>query len=354
MYDDLQALTVEDFSRWLTAPQAISALSHLKMEDAARQIWKRVEHDIMKAVAARIVFPNGGQAERAIVPSKWWRLDAPLVKLGFWDTGDIELAESSGSYGLPDKPVAALFGVRFDPAGIAELVPSPSVAAADVPTAAEFQHWLNPDDARDRLPEDWGHGHCVDAIITSLRVGGITAVARRGLLKSDGEQQAVEFHTIAPEYWNEDGWVMGPEALWVTGQVSFHRGSRLAERLGQPPEEWIEHTFTGVRFDPVAFAREFAGHLRPEPKPDVAESPPAGDASAQAAPAPPPEKQPLSDSRLAAWAKLFVAAHPGASEKVAKQSLAELFPNNSVTRERLRTILPARQRGRPLKAKEEN
>lgn len=124
-------------------------------------------------------------------------------------------------------------------------------------TAEEHARWLKPDDALTRLPTDWGRGHAVNALTTHLRMGGIRAVARRGLIATESGQETVDLYLLDPALWDENQWVQGPGALWVTGQVSFRRGSRLAEVLRQPPEQWIEHTFTGVRFDPIQFNAAF-------------------------------------------------------------------------------------------------
>lgn len=121
-----------------------------------------------------------------------------------------------------------------------------------------FEDWLTPAQALDLLPlDEWGSGHCIDAIITNLKIGALRAVARHGLLAT-GDPRTVEFHQIPAGYWDDGLWVRGSEALWVTGQVSFHRGSKLGELLGHHHEEWIEHVFSGVRFDPIGFASTFS------------------------------------------------------------------------------------------------
>lgn len=74
---------------------------------------------------------------------------------------------------------------------------------------------------------------------------------------------------------------------------------------------------------------------------------------------PPPERDriagtgapALSDTDLQKWAELFFSANPGASEQAARRALAATFPAKFVSRERLRRIMPARRRGRPLKDK---
>lgn len=194
-----------------------------------------------------------------------------------------------------------------------------------------FEDWLTPAQALDLLPlDDWGRGHCTNAIITNLKIEAVQAVARFGLLAS-GDPRSVQFHPIPGEYWDDGLWVRGSEALWVTGQVSFHQGSKLGEMLGRYPDEWIEHVFSDVRFDPAQFASAF----------DLSGAQRLDD-----------EEAPLSDRALDGWADLFRQVYPNGSEALARRSLEGMFPGKTVSRDRLRRILPPIRRGRPLKERD--
>jgi len=344
---DSETLSEEEYKRWLPIPQAIARCEPMWNDlTAGRAIWDRMESGLLRSAAASVVRPQMPTRKFLLILPGWWGLQAALVNLDFWKTGDITLRRSSGSYGIPDSTFASLFGVRVDPAGLEEFVPQrlPSETAAPAPsgpTLAEFQRWLIPADALDRLPEDWGRGHGVDAIKTHLRVGGIMAVAQRGLIATDEGQQPVELYPIPPELWDEGLWTMGSGALWVTGQASFHRGSRLAEILGHPPDEWVEHTFTGIRFDPDDFAREFTGTLPTSSQPGPSES--ESDRR---------DKPPLPDALLRQWHELFILAYPNGRVELARQSVAGMFPRHHVSRERVRDLFPERSPGRPRKNKD--
>lgn len=149
-------------------------------------------------------------------------------------------AESAHSEAFPRLPS------RSDPigAGVGE----------DAPTPGDFERWLKPCDALERLPADWGRGHSINAVLTNLKVGMIQAWTRAGRLTTADGLKHVSFHAIPAIYWDELSWTNGPEALWVTGQVSFHIGRRTK---GAEPGDWIEHIFTDVRFDPGQFTAAF-------------------------------------------------------------------------------------------------
>ncbi|NCP15372.1 MAG: hypothetical protein GW858_14635 [Sphingomonadales bacterium] len=124
----------------------------------------------------------------------------------------------------------------------------------EMPAPGDFEQWLKPREALELLPSEWGRGHAINAIVTNLKVGGLRSSARAGRLMSDDGCEQVAYFPIPPIYWDELEWINGPETLWVTGQVSFHIGSRTNQR---PAEDWIEHIFTDVRFDPEGFAVAF-------------------------------------------------------------------------------------------------
>lgn len=341
---DSESLSAEEYKRWMPVAEAITRCEPMWNDlTAGRAIWERLENGLLRSAAASVVRPKMPNRKYQLILPGWWGLQAALVNLDFWKTGDITLRRSSGSYSLPDTTFASLFGVRIDPAGLEEFAPERpprgTVALAPSgPTEAEFQRWLVPADALDRLPDAWGRGHGVDAIKTHLRVGGIEAVAQRGLLGAEGERQAVERYPIPPEFWDEAQWVMGSEALWVTGQASFHRGSRMKEQLGIHPEQWVEHTFTGVRFDPDDFAREFAGSLTTTSEPCPNE------------PEPDQQNKPrLPEPWLKQWYELFIVAYPDGPIELARQSVAGVFPRHHVSRDRVRELFAYRSPGRPRK-----
>jgi hypothetical protein len=191
------------------------------------------------------------------------------------------------------------------------------------PERGDFDQWLTPADALALLPEDWGLGHSTDAILTNLKIAAITSVARSGLIVTSNGDRRVSFHRIPAHYWDEQQWTKGSHALWVTGQISFHRGSLPANA-----------TFSGIRFDPVAFFDIFDIDRR-EAEIDSADVTGA--------------RAPLSEAALKGWAELFREAYPDGSEALARRSVDGMFPDKHVSRERLRRILPERPRGRRLK-----
>lgn len=172
----------------------------------------------------------------------------------------------------------------------------------------DFEHWLKPCEALELLPSEWGRGHAINAIVTNLKVGGLRSSARTGRLMCDDGFENVDYFPIPPIYWDDLEWINGPEALWVTGQVSFHIGSRTNQR---PANDWIEHIFTDVRFDPEGFAVAF----------DLDQ-----DRNA-------PQSNALSAADAERFAKSILHGWPDTTERTAHKKAVLFFPDHHVSRD---------------------
>ena len=122
-------------------------------------------------------------------------------------------------------------------------------------------------------------------------------------------------------------WDEAPEYFWETGNAVFEV---FGDGYGSVD---VINRFFDVRFDPASF--------NGKPKATFSDPDVASETLSQ--------KRPLAENLLKDWAALFNEAYPGAPEAQAKRSLEGMFPDKSVARERLRRVLPERQRGRPLK-----
>lgn len=113
-----EALSPEEFERWLSAPQAIETLRpYLHPDEAAIAVWSALQLSEIRSAARRIEAPRQTFPARAIIPAKWWQKAAALEQPIFWKTSSIEIREGTGESFISTR-VAALVGVRFDPAGI--------------------------------------------------------------------------------------------------------------------------------------------------------------------------------------------------------------------------------------------
>ena len=121
--------------------------------------------------------------------------------------------------------------------------------------------------------------------------------------------------------------MLGPSGISV-GRVSSP---------GQAPSDFFEAVLSayGVRID-----RDIRSSSPPPPAHQASNPPPFSD------------KPPLPDATLEKWGEAFRAGNPNATEAIARSAITSTFPANYVSRDRLRRILPPRQRGRPLKNKD--
>lgn len=211
----------------------------------------------------------------------------------------------------------------------------------------EFRKWLKPTKAVELVAKatgDWNVAQqaILRRAITSTEVR--IAVRAESIEYSQGNETR-KFHPFCPvpdrvlKGWeaselggNLDLWRSNGDALWVFRPVS---GSFL-------PTKW---RFYNIRFDPVGIAK-LAGIEPPtpsQPKPLVETGTDAAE--------PPDTRKPVSQSHLEQWAHLFNKLYPDAPEELGVKSAKGMFPDKSVGRDRVRPLLPKRERGRRPTAK---
>jgi hypothetical protein len=109
------AITVEEYESWLTPTAALKKLEHLR-GSASKAILERLRYGHIRAVARRYNY-RGRSGECFAVPMRIWEEAGHRVGASsFWSTGDITL--------FIDDHRFALFSVRFDPAGLEEILSS--------------------------------------------------------------------------------------------------------------------------------------------------------------------------------------------------------------------------------------
>lgn len=133
--DEDYDLTEEEFARWLPPGDALSAVRHRLLPDKAKPlILKRIEDEEL-FVAARKVRVTVGIEEKHSLPfrrlsKKWWRDGRRgFVADGFWTTGDIRFTEPSTT-SFAGAVVLSCVEIRFDPEGVANLLPKPPALPA--------------------------------------------------------------------------------------------------------------------------------------------------------------------------------------------------------------------------------
>ena len=186
------------------------------------------------------------------------------------------------------------------------------------PSDEAFANWLHPSDVVEGYYQQ-GRGNDEAEALT-------LAMLCDGLLQAAAGQFIVNGKDLGLALIPRDIWPFaGKTDVWSTGRFRFAQPSGT-------DKPWSISAYD-VRIDPEI--RE----LPAPPQPIIA------------TPTQIVGKPPLSEARLTEWARLFLAAHPDATESTARKSLKVVFPENSVTRDRIRAVLPRRRVGRPQKSK---
>lgn len=114
-----EALSQEEFARWLTPRQALDGLpSGWGYETKVRWIDGRLESGLILAAASASRLAKQREAERKVVaiPPPFWCGWACLADIDFWNTGDLTFYDR-GSTGYGGSLIGHFHGVRFDPTG---------------------------------------------------------------------------------------------------------------------------------------------------------------------------------------------------------------------------------------------
>ena len=138
----LKKLTSELYETWLEPAEALRQLSHLgSTAQAAWVVLPRLQRGLIRA-GARTVFAGSGSSQSQvdmtrIEPGIWELVSDHFGHDKFWQSGDCTVEQ----YGRRGETVQiALFGVRFDPSGIIEMLPKAATPpAALVPETSTTQ-----------------------------------------------------------------------------------------------------------------------------------------------------------------------------------------------------------------------
>lgn len=317
-------MTEDEFARWLPPPDALARLdASWSFQTKIDWIMSRLRSGRLKAAVedGEVKDQLGTRPiSREVIPARLWKKPWNWIGPTFWQTGDLMFFSAPADiFGRPIPGIRGdeltYQGVRFDPACLPAAKPE-TYNPIGPPTAAEFEEWLRPSDVVNHYYQEEHDDPKAKARAVSMLCDGFLQAAA-GQLVINGNDLGLAL--IPRQMWE----AIKRTDVWSTGHF------RLAAK---------DQSISGyvVRVDP---------RIRTLPRPEPRK--PSKTAK-------PTETKRLSDGRLTEWAKLFFGAKPTATEKEARQSLATMFPDNSVSRARLRAVMPPRQRGRPLKAKEEN
>ena len=109
-------------------------------------------------------------------------------------------------------------------------------------------------------------------------------------------------------------------------------------------EVWVPHTIHEYRVELSGVVRLYGVRFWPDGDALLALPPPQTDGAA-----PTEAKPPVSDADISRWFEVFSQIHQGSTEDFALRSAQSMFPDNYVSRQRVRDLRGPQKRGRPTK-----
>lgn len=141
---------------WLQPYAALELLDHLHRRDAIVAVFNRLRNGYIQSIARRYKNPRKSGEYSPVDPKFWTNAANGITVSPLWSTGDITIPyrQTTAAYGTQTVELE-LFGVRLDPAGVRELLPSRPAPTArrPEPTPARIR---DPEKVDSALPEPRG------------------------------------------------------------------------------------------------------------------------------------------------------------------------------------------------------
>lgn len=154
-----QKFTADDFSKWIPASEVHQKAVQKYGTYATTTILSRLTARLMTARAAEFFLGTEDSLSHGntLIPPSVWRAladwDEPR-RASIWTTNDQELEVPSDGGPLRPSTYVRLFGIRFDPAGVNDLLQTEAVSApATVPPSERSQ--VEPKRTGGPTPKEW-------------------------------------------------------------------------------------------------------------------------------------------------------------------------------------------------------
>ena len=125
MAKEKTVLTTAEYDAWLSPNETLEMLSDLGTRSAKGALFARLTQGLLKGAVKTLKIKNQSQNFALILPHVWEPMATGWVVSDMWNTADIIIPHraSSAAYGYNTVDFY-LFGVRFDPDGVRELLPT--------------------------------------------------------------------------------------------------------------------------------------------------------------------------------------------------------------------------------------
>jgi hypothetical protein len=144
MADNTNVIAADEFETWLLPSVAIGQLKHLERRSAILTLFERLRYGHIQSAARRFTLQGASGEYLRIDAITWKNAEHGIVTSRLWSAGDITIDIRGRYRGVTASNLVplALFGVRFEPGGIRELIPQrspPPALPADPPPATAPQ-----------------------------------------------------------------------------------------------------------------------------------------------------------------------------------------------------------------------
>lgn len=228
--------------------------------------------------------------------------------------------------------------------------------AGNTLTAIEYELWLSPREALNRVSNVVGDEKSAAAAIIQRLHGGVIIAASKICTWEIEEvnRPSTPFSLVPSEHWGRFDKSSQGASFWRIGDVRFYFGNPLAYRYIPDPENRPRAvTYFGVRIGPAGMdawladlpaPRQLHKWTRPKPKPEAVPPEPTPNVEGPEVLRGPRVPDPL----LRAWHELYSKAYTGAEDTLAnaEASARGMFPGKHVARDRIRELIKGRKRGR--------
>jgi hypothetical protein len=216
------------------------------------------------------------------------------------------------------------------------LIPFPKGGSASMALrqlkSEEIADWLTPGEAADILAQVYQDRFLAKKTLLGRLVGGmVTAVSGHTVIVDVGHPARATLIVIPSNEWEG---ILPIDNFWVTGDLIYHRRSQSSSYEDATTSHY------GVKFEPQGVYGIIKG---------AKSATPAATAAVSEQDAEEKKKPPVPAAHLAAWFEFYKKVAGEMRDDPALTHARMCFPNHSVTRQKIRDLLPERPMGRPRK-----
>ncbi|MGI8943179.1 MAG: hypothetical protein ACR2FJ_02900 [Qipengyuania sp.] len=301
--------------QWIAASQA------LELAGSNLALCERLGAGLIKS-RARLFLKDEERLEEVLLPAQFWWAEGREALEQDWEAGDF-------STWIDNSEHWQAFGVTLDLAGVLEMLPFErrAIVSRELSIVGNVD-WVPAKEAR-RYAYEQGNINPVVAgnfVIKQARLGFLTAravLAQGSPGKRDENDWTWQFRE-----WDIPGWFWEDFTSEGSSSQDWETGTFAGRGIGPDGTRWV--TLSAVHFHRGSLPALATAAVQPKVESD-------GDCS--------PTKPPLSQSNLDLWWDKKAAVRESLSEAELLALVRGAYPNNFISRDRIRELMGPRKRG---------